>query len=146
MWRIFYFAQLPGQYWLFGIPFHVQTNCSRFVEHTLAKSWRWKSISYILADKNEKIFSFFIVFIFLKLKNYQCNTDIASCNLFQCSRNLFVKFYYEIKQPIHPPTFRRMFLKNIWLVIFGESPRNFSIRYGTALWIFTAVRVILFSV
>ena len=24
MWKILYFAQFTGQYWLFGIPFHVQ--------------------------------------------------------------------------------------------------------------------------
>ena len=32
--KILQLAQLPGQYRLFGIPFHVQTNCSCFVEHT----------------------------------------------------------------------------------------------------------------
>ena len=129
MWRIFYFAQLPGQYWLFGILFHVLTNCSRFFEHTLAKICWWKLVSYILPNKNEEIFSFFTSFISFKLKKYQHNTNTASCNLFQYSR--LVKFYYKMKQPVLHPYLQGEFLKNSWLVIFEEFLRNYSIRCGT---------------
>ena len=37
MWRILYFAQLSGQYGLFGTLFQVQANYSRFVEHISLK-------------------------------------------------------------------------------------------------------------
>ena len=133
MSRVLYFVQLPGQYQLSEIPFHFQTNCSRFVEHTLAKSGWWKVISYILANTNEEIFSFFTIVISFKLKKYQHNTDAVFCNLFQYSRNLLLKFYYKIKQPAPPPPFTRGFSNNNWLVIFGEFPRNCSIRWGTVL-------------
>ena len=32
MWTILYFAQLTGQYGLFGTLFHIQTNFCRFAE------------------------------------------------------------------------------------------------------------------
>ena len=140
MWSNLYFSQLPGQYQLFGIPFHVQTNCSRFVECTLAKSWRWKLISYIKDSKKEEIFYFLTIVILFKLKTYEHNTDKTSYNLVQCSRKLFVKFYYKIKQPL-----LSNLPKNSWLVIFEEFPRHCSIRCGVVLWISTSVYVIPFS-
>ena len=130
---------MPVQHRLFGIPCHVQTNYSRFVEHTLAKSWWWKLISHILDSKNEKIFCFLTVVILFKLEKYQHNTDKTSWNLFQCSRNLLLKFYYKIKQPTPPFPFTRRFVKNSWLVVFGEFQRNCSLRCGTVLWITTSV-------
>ena len=92
MRRILSFSQLPGQYWLFVIPFHVQTNFSRFVEHTLAKSWWWKLISYILPNKNKEIFSFFFIFISFRLKNINTVRYSFLKFMFKCSRNLLVKF------------------------------------------------------
>ena len=38
MWRVLYFAQLAGQYGLFGTLFHIQTNCSRFAERISLKA------------------------------------------------------------------------------------------------------------
>ena len=145
MWRILYFTQLPEQNRLFRIPFHVQTNCFHFVEHTLAKRWWWKLISYILVNKSEKNI-FFFQFLYLVLnKRCQPNTGTASCNLFQCSRNLFVKFYFKIKQPASQSLFTRRVLKYSWLVIFREFPRDYSIRCGNVLWTFTSVYIISFS-
>ena len=143
MWKVLYFAQLPGQYRLFGIPFHVQINCCRFVDHT-PKSYWWKLISYVIDDKNADIFSFFTIVISCKLKKYQHNTDKTSCNLLQCFRNLLVKFCSKMNQ-LALPLSLSAFLKNNWLVIFGEFPRNCSISCGTVLWISTSVYVTPFS-
>ena len=38
MWSILYFAQLAVQYGPFGTLFHIQTNCSHFVEHISLKA------------------------------------------------------------------------------------------------------------
>ena len=43
------------------VSFHVQQNCFRFVEQTLAKSCWLKLISHISVIKNEEIFIFFII-------------------------------------------------------------------------------------
>ena len=119
MWKVLYFAQLPGQYRLFGIPFHVQINCCRFVDHT-PKSYWWKLISYVIDDKNADIFSFFTIVISCKLKKYQHNTDKTSCNLLQCFRNLLVKFCSKMNQ-LALPLSLSAFLKNNWLVILENS-------------------------
>ena len=72
MRRIIYFAQLSGQYRLFGVPFHVRTNCSRFVKHSVAKT-TYKNQCYA--------FFFYATIISFKLKRYQHSTGTPARNL-----------------------------------------------------------------
>ena len=85
-------AQLVGQYRLFGIPFHIPTNCSHFIELNIPSLKAGDKISHTFWLIRMNKTSFFIIVFSFKLKSTGPTQAHLPGIIFQCSRNLLVKF------------------------------------------------------
>ena len=106
-------AQLVGQYRLFGIPFHIPTNCSHFIELNIPSLKAGDKISHTFWLIRMNKTSFFIIVFSFKLKSTGPTQAHLPGIIFQCSRNLLVKFQYKIK---HPTPLRLGFVKVVEII------------------------------